>query len=463
MKVAKFGGSSLANGAQIQKVIDIIKSDSNRRIVVVSAPGKRKDTDTKVTDLLIKYCNTVSQGEDITGIQNKIIKRYQAIAGHFGLPDTALEPIVEGITKLATQVFPSRAYQMAAFKAAGENNNAKLIAAIFNHQQIPAEYLDPKTIGLTVTDVPDDAQILPSSYEKLAQTLTQRTKVAVVPGFFGYNTSGEVCTFSRGGSDVTGAILARAVAATEYENFTDVDAIYAANPNIVPNPKKITNLTFREMRELSYAGFSVFHDEALIPAIEGKIPVVVKNTNHPSLPGTLISEHKKINHDDVVAGIASDSGFTGIYIRKYLMNKQVGFTLKLLEILAKLNISYEHMPSGIDDLTIIIRSNQLTPELETQIRAEIESEIHPDDFQIQHNYTMVMIVGEGIQDRVGTMAAATASIAQAGVSIVMVNHGASPVSITFGIRTADADAAVQGLYDTFIAHQPIEIFAEKTF
>ncbi|GAF40588.1 aspartokinase [Agrilactobacillus composti DSM 18527 = JCM 14202] len=231
--------------------------------------------------------------------------------------------------------------------------------------------------------------------------------------------------------------MAKAVAAEEYENFTDVDAIYAANPNIIPNPRKITHLTFQEMRELSYAGFSVFHDEALIPAIEGKVPVVVKNTNHPDLPGTLISETKPIDQKNIVSGIASDSGFTGIYLRKYLMNKQVGFTLKLLQILADFGVSYEHMPSGIDDLTIIIRSRELTPDLEAKIQSRIESEIHPDDFQITHNYAMVMIVGEGIQDRIGTMAAATASIAAANVSIVMLNTVPPqfPSPLGFGILT----------------------------
>ncbi|MCH4171011.1 MAG: aspartate kinase [Lactobacillus sp.] len=456
MKVAKFGGSSLASGGQLQKVIDIIKADPKRKIVVVSAPGKRTKDDTKVTDLLIKYCNTVINNEDPTGIQSKIIQRYRAIGEHFNLPDGELQPIITGIEQLATQVFPSRAYQMAAFKAAGENNNAKLVAAVFNHQGIPAQYMNPKDIGLIVTDVPNDAQILDFSYKQLAG-LSEYTKTLVIPGFFGYNQAGEVCTFSRGGSDITGAIVAKAVAAEEYENFTDVDAIYAANPSIIPNPRKITHLTFQEMRELSYAGFSVFHDEALIPAIEGKVPVVVKNTNHPDLPGTLISETKPIDQKNIVSGIASDSGFTGIYLRKYLMNKQVGFTLKLLQILADFGVSYEHMPSGIDDLTIIIRSRELTPDLEAKIQNRIESEIHPDDFQITHNYAMVMIVGEGIQDRVGTMAAATASIAAANVSIVMLNHGASPVSITIGIRDSDADQAVKSLYDTFINHKPVQL------
>ncbi|MFD1671128.1 aspartate kinase [Agrilactobacillus yilanensis] len=456
MKVAKFGGSSLASGGQLQKVIDIVKADPNRKIIVVSAPGKRNKEDTKVTDLLIKYCNVIINDGDVTGIQDKIIRRYQSIAGHFGVPLENIADIEIGIRQLATQVFPNRSYQMAAFKAAGENNNAKLVAAVFNHEGIKAHYMDPLKIGLRVTDVANDAQILPSSYQKLAR-LSEYTDTLVIPGFFGYNAKNNICTFSRGGSDITGAIVAKAVAAERYENFTDVDAIYAANPNVVENPRKITHLTFREMRELAYAGFSVFHDEALIPAIEGKIPVVVKNTNHPNLPGTLISETKEIDYDNVVSGIASDDGFTGIYIRKYLMDRQVGFTLKILQVLADLNISYEHMPSGIDDLTVIIRSNQLTPELEALVQERIEAAIQPDDFQIEHDYAMVMIVGEGIKDRVGTMAAATASVAIAGVSIVMVNHGASPVSITIGVRKEDADLAVKSLYRTFVNHETVHL------
>ncbi|WP_125980218.1 aspartate kinase [Loigolactobacillus iwatensis] len=448
MKVAKFGGSSLATSTQLQKVINIIRADSKRKVIVVSAPGKRFSGDQKVTDLLIKYAQLVLAKEPVTEVQQQILARYQEIATGFDLPASEFQPISEHILNLPNQTYKNDAYLLDAFKAAGEDNNAKLIAAILNHLGVPSHYLSPSESGLVVSDQPGDAQVLEESYAKLATFKKSKTTL-VIPGFFGYTENGDICTFSRGGSDITGAIFSRAFKAELYENFTDVNAIYAADPHIVPNPEPIDHLTFREMRELSYAGFSVFHDEALIPAIEGGISVRVKNTNQPTKPGTLISARKIYDAKKPISGIASDAGFLGIYIRKYLMNKQVGFVATILQILAKHHVSFEHIPSGIDDLTVIIRESELTPELEPKVLHDIREAIHPDDLRIIHNYALVMIVGEGIQDHIGMMAKATNSIAQSGVSIVTLDHGASPVSIMFGVREKDAQNTVRGLYKTF--------------
>ncbi|MDC4186799.1 aspartate kinase [Loigolactobacillus coryniformis] len=448
MKVAKFGGSSLASSNQLQKVIDIIRGDSKRRAVVVSAPGKRFADDRKVTDLLIDYANVVLKKANPVAIQHAILARYQEIATGFNLPAREFQPIHDHIMQLPDHDYPSADYLLDAFKAAGEDNNAKLIAAILNHLGMPSHYLSPREAGLLVSATPGDAQVLPESYAQLAAFKKSKT-LLIIPGFFGYTKDGQICTFSRGGSDITGAIFARAFKAELYENFTDVDAIYAASPNIVAHPAAIEHLTFREMRELSYAGFSVFHDEALIPAIEGGVSVRVKNTNHPLKPGTLISARKIYDPKRPISGIASDTGFLGIYIRKYLMNKQVGFVFKVLQILAEYGISFEHIPSGIDDITIVIRERELTPELEPKVIKAIKEAIHPDDIRVIHHYALVMIVGEGIQDHIGMMAKATNSIAQAGVSIVTLDHGASPVSIMFGVREKDEYNAVRGLYKAF--------------
>ena len=248
------------------------------------------------------------------------------------------------------------------------------------HRGIEAHYVNPKDAGLFVTDEPGHAQVLPETYENLYQ-LRNRTGILVVPGFFGYNKAGDVLTFSRSGSDITGSILANGVKAELYENFTDVDAVYAVNPNIVKNPKGIRELTYREMRELSYAGFSVFHDEALSPTFQAGIPVNVKNTNNPSAPGTKIVSERK-NTNGPVVGIASDDGFCSIYIGKYLMNREIGFGRRLLQILEDLHLSYEHLPSGIDDISVILREDQLNEEIEKEVLARIQAELQADEVKI---------------------------------------------------------------------------------
>jgi Aspartokinases len=232
------------------------------------------------------------------------------------------------------------------------------------------------------------------------------------------------------------------------KTFTDVDAIYAANPQVVHHPIAIHNMTFREMRELSYAGFSVFHDEALIPAIQGDIQVVVKNTNHPSERGTLIASHKRVNPAYPVSGIASSPNFCGIYIRKYMLDKK-RFSQKILKLLAEYDLSYEHMPSGIDDLTVIMRQDQLTPELEDTLIRELVIALRPDEIHISHNYALLMVVGEGMANRTGIMSKATDALARQNVKLIMVNQGASEISMMFGIKQDEAKVAIKALYDTF--------------
>lgn len=448
VKVIKFGGSSLATSEQLAKVIKIMQSDPTRQCIVVSAPGKRNPTDTKVTDLLIRYATQVIDQQNFDDTLKLIINRYQEIADGFNLPESEFASIKETLIALPHQDYLNDDYLMAAFKAHGEKLNAQLVTKIFNTIGLPAKYLDPKQAGMLVTDVPDDARILPESYDKIRQWQTT-DQLLVVPGFFSYNEAGQICTFSRGGSDITGAIMSRGLDADLYENFTDVDAIYSVNPAIVENPHAISHMTFREMRELSYAGFSVFHDEALIPAIQGNIDVNVRNTNHPDEPGTIISAKIAPSKEYPVRGIASSSNFCGLYISKYLLNKEVGFTKKVLEILYKHNVSYEHMPSGIDDITIIIAEDSLTPKIEQELMQEIQDSIHPDEMHITHNYAVIMVVGEGMRDTVGLMARATTALAKAGIKLQMVNQGASEISIMFGVAHNAVNDAVSALYHEF--------------
>jgi aspartate kinase len=449
VKVVKFGGSSLASGTQVEKVYNIVLSDPNRKIVVVSAPGKRHSDDIKVTDLLISLGEKTLKGTNADDEFNTIINRYSSIADELGLSHTIIDEIKENLLSIMKQNKKSPELFIEAMKASGEDNNAKLIAAFFQHRGIEAHYVNPKDAGLFVTDEPGHAQVLPETYENLYQ-LRDRTGILIVPGFFGYNKAGDVLTFSRSGSDITGSILANGVKAELYENYTDVDAVYAVNPNIVKNPKGISELTYREMRELSYAGFSVFHDEALSPTFQAGIPVNVKNTNNPSAPGTKIVSERK-NTNGPVVGIASDDGFCSIYIGKYLMNREIGFGRRLLQILEDLSLSYEHLPSGIDDITVILHEDQLNEEIEKEVLARIQEELQSDEVKITRHLALIMVVGEGMRRSVGTTARAAKALAEAHINIDMINQGSSEVSMMFGVRAADEKRAVQALYNEFFA------------
>ncbi|MPQ22442.1 aspartate kinase [Carnobacterium divergens] len=447
MKVIKFGGSSLASATQLKKVFQIVKEDSQRKVVVVSAPGKRSKADDKVTDLLIDCGTKALLNEAYQPVLVKIISRYEEMAVDLNLDLAIIDEIKRDLETLALGDKSQPDYFLDAFKASGENNNAKLIAAYFNHEGLEATYINPMEAGLFVTDEPGNAQVLPESYERLYE-LRKQAGVLIVPGFFGYTKEGKLITFSRGGSDITGAILANGLQAELYENFTDVDAIYAANPNVVDKPQEIETLTYKEMRELSYAGFSVFHDEALYPAFKAGVPVQIKNTNNPHAVGTRIATTREKSPGAVV-GIASSPGFSSIYIEKYLMNREIGFGRKMLEILEDAGLSYEHTPSGIDDLTVILRSNQLTKSQENNLLKRLKADLKADKVVIQHNLALMMVVGEEMRCNVGTMAKASEALAEHGINIEMINQGSSEVSMMFGVQEADEDKALKALYQAF--------------
>src|SRR5699024_4785213 len=273
--------------------------------------------------------------------------------------------------------------------------------------------------------------------------------VVVIPGFYGYTNDGILATFSRGGSDITGAIIAAGIKAELYENFTDVDSVYSVNPAIIENPKEIRVLTYREMRELSYAGFSVFHDEALIPAFNAKIPVCVKNTNNPSASGTMIVAKKEEKEEKCVVGIASDTGFKSIYVSKFLMNREIGFGRKLFQILEEEQVSYEHAPSGIDDMSIIVRDSQLPDDKEELIVSRIKNELKTDTVTIHRDLALIMVVGEGMKETIGMAQTATVALGKAKVNIEMINQGSSEVSMMFGIKANGLNRAIKSLYHAF--------------
>lgn len=448
MKVAKFGGTSLANAEQIKKVCDIVVSDADRRLVVVSAPGKRYKDDIKVTDLLIALAEKCIKDGSAEAELNAVIERYAEIAKELNLSDEIVKVVADDLHRRVSLDRSNHEMFMDTLKAAGEDNSAKVVAAYLKSKGIDAEYIDPKVAGLLLSDEFGNARVLPESYDNLNK-LRDRKGIMIFPGFFGYSKKGDVVTFPRGGSDITGSILAAAIKADLYENFTDVDSVFAANPNIVDNPKPIPVFTYREMRELSYAGFSVLHEETLEPVYRMGIPVCIKNTNNPKAQGTLIAPSREVSEDNHVVGIASGTGFCTIYVSKYMMNREVGFGRKLLNILENEGLSYEHTPSGIDNISIVVEEEQLNKVNEERLINRIKDELKVDDIKIERGSSLVMIVGEGMLRTVGVSARATNALSKSGVNIEMINQGSSEVSMMFGIKAVDNVKAVKALYEEF--------------
>ncbi len=446
MKVVKFGGTSLADANQIKKVCDIVLSDSDRRIVVVSAPGKRFSADTKMTDMLIDCANYHLEGKDASQKLQKIIDRFAEIANDLGVP-AVMDEIESDLRKRMQVETDNLDRFMDNMKAAGEDNNAKVVAAYLSSIGENAKYINPKHARLILHGEFGEAQVADISYKYLSK-LKETDCICVFPGFFGYNEKGEVMTFPRGGSDITGAILAAAVDATCYENFTDVDYVYSVNPNLINQPQPIKSITYREMRELSYAGFNVYQEDALLPVYNVGIPVNIKNVNNPSCPGTLIQPGRE-SGDNPIIGIASDNDFCCIHMSKYLMNKEVGFGRRVLEVLESEGISFEHLPTGIDTMSVIIRENQLKGSKTEKVIKRITNELGVTDISIRHGLCIVMIVGEGMLHHVGIMAKAATAMAEAGVNIEMISQGSSEVSMVFVIKNSDSDRAVRALYQAF--------------
>lgn len=448
MKVAKFGGSSLATADQIRGVCDIVMADPERRLIVVSAPGKRHKEDIKVTDLLIacgkRYLEQGSADREL----GSVVGRYTEIAQQLDLTADISETIRADISRLLAADTSNSERYIDAIKAAGEDNCAKLVARFLSSIGADAQYVSPREAGLLVSDEYGNARVLPEAYENLS-ALRNNKGLMVFPGFFGYSPSGHVVTFPRGGSDITGSILAAAVMADVYENFTDVDGVFAASPGKVANPRIIPELTYSEMRELSYAGFTVLHDEALVPVYEAGIPVNIRNTNNPSAPGTMIVHERKDTSGPVV-GVAGDEGFCSIYVSKYLMNREIGFGRRLLQVLENEGLSYEHTPSGIDNISVILKEKGFDAAKEQRVVDRIKGELQVDDVEVERDLSLIMIVGAGMRHTVGIAARATGALAGAGVNIEMINQGSSEISMMFGVKTNDSAGAVRALYGEFL-------------
>lgn len=454
MKVCKFGGSSVADAAQINKVCDIMMSDRDRRVVVVSAPGKRSKSDTKVTDMLINCAERAMEDFDVSREQEAIVQRFTSIVSDLGLDAALSEEITADIANRLASDRTDKGAFLDLMKAAGEDNSAKIVAAALRARGAAAIYLNPAKAGMLLEGPSGDAVLCDVSYGFLHDSIERAmwqpdNPIIVFPGFFGVNRDGKIATFPRGGSDITGAILAAAMKAECYENFTDVDNVYAVDPRVVPEVAHgIKEMTYREMRELAYAGFGVFHDEAVMPAFRAGIPINIRNTNHPDKPGTWIVPSRRVDECKVV-GIASDSGFVHVYVEKYMMNREVGFGRKLLQIFEEENVSFEHMPTGIDNITLIFRGSKFPPEIQARVLQRIKKELAPDSLVCERDHALIMVVGEGMQHTVGTAARAAKALAEAGVNIELINQDASEISIMFGVRESERARAVTVLYHEF--------------
>lgn len=446
MKVCKFGGSSVSSAEQILKVIDIVTSDAGRRVVVVSAPGKRFKGDEKVTDMLIGCATRALAGDDYSADIEQLVERFETIRAELSLGEPLVDFVKSELSRRLVATVDNAGKFMDSVKALGEEFSARFCAEAFTARGFQATYVDPKDAGMLLSDEYGNAQLLPESSARLKAHLLAIPGIIIFPGFFGYTRAGGIATFSRGGSDITGAILAAALEAEVYENFTDVDSVYPVDPRIVPEVKKgIAKMTYREMRELSYAGFGVFHDEAVLPAIRAAVPINIRNTNHPDEPGTMVVQTRATTPGYVI-GIASSRGFGTILVEKYLMNREVGFVARLLTILADEGLSFEHIPTGVDSVSVLLRDNLFGETVKARILARIKAELAPDLVSYESGLAIVMVVGEGMRTTVGTCRKVVGILSDAGVNIEMINQGSSEISMMFGIREASLHDAVRALY-----------------
>ena len=433
-KVVKFGGSSLASAEQFKKVGNIIRADESRVYVVPSAPGKRNSADTKVTDMLLHAYETASKGEDITGEMAAIKARYDEIITGLGL-DFSLDRDFEEITEKLTAE-PLMDYAASR----GEFLNGKIMAAYLGITFIDAA----EVIFLNAEGNLNDYK----TYKTLGQRLKENER-AVIPGFYGMGKDGNVKTFSRGGSDVTGSIVAKACRADVYENWTDVSGFLVADPRIVPNPKAIKYITYRELRELSYMGASVLHEDAIFPVRHCGIPINIRNTNAPEDNGTWIVESTCQKQDYVVTGIAGKKDFCTIFISKAMMNSEIGFGRKVLQAFEENNISFEHMPSGIDTMTIVVHADEFIHKEQSVVSA-IHRLAEPDSVEIESGLALVAVVGRGMKSASGTAGKLFTALAKEGINIRMIDQGSSELNIIIGVDNKDFETAIKAIYNTFI-------------
>ena len=433
-KVVKFGGSSLANAEQFQKVGDIIRSDESRRYVVPSAPGKRFDEDIKVTDMLYGCYDAASKGEDITEKINAIKARYYEIIKGLGL-SLSLE---EEFKKIDEDFRAQAGIQYAASR--GEFLNGKIMAAYLGYDFVDAA---------SVIRFDKNGNLEAEETNKLLSKKLSKCQSAVIPGFYGACADGTVKTFSRGGSDVTGSLVAKAIHADIYENWTDVSGFLVTDPRIVHNPEPIEAITYRELRELAYMGASVLHEDAIFPVRREGIPINIRNTNRPEDTGTWIVESTCQKCRYTITGVAGKKGFCSVNIEKAMMNSEIGFGRKVLQAFEDNGISFEHIPSGIDTLTVFVHQDEFMDK-EQKVVSAIHRLADPDSIDIEADLALIAVVGRGMKSTRGTAGRIFSALAHANVNVKMIDQGSSELNIIIGVANDDFETAIKAIYDIFV-------------
>ncbi len=435
LKVTKFGGSSLSDAAHFRQVAAILKADPSRRYVVPSAPGKRFSADTKVTDMLYECYNKAKAKESIDEIYAKIVERYTSIISELGMSfDMTGE-----FEYVKNAILHASGRDYAASR--GEYLNGLILAKYLGYGFIDAE----NVIFFKEHGTFDSEK----THEVLSEEL-KNFKTAVIPGFYGVMPNGTIKTFSRGGSDITGSIVARAANATIYENWTDVSGFMMADPRIIDNPRSIDTITYRELRELSYMGATVLHEDAIFPVRNAKIPINIKNTNKPEDKGTMIVHAcDEYDTDRVITGVAGKKGFSTITIENDMMNSEIGFVRKVLEVLENFELSWEHIPSGIDTMSIVIASSELEGKCE-KVLAALERAVNPDHLSIEHNLSLIAVVGRGMVEAKGTSARVLSAVAVSDTNIRMIDQGSSEMNIIIGVEEKDFEKSLKAIYNEFV-------------
>lgn len=437
-KVVKFGGSSLASAEQFKKVGDIIRADETRRFVVPSAPGKRNSNDTKVTDLLYKCYRAAEKGHtDFDKVLTEIKARYQEIIDGLGLGLSLEEDF-----NIIEEKFKNHAGEEYA-ASRGEYLNGKIMADYLGY-----EFVD----SAKIIRFDGEGQFDMEMTNRLTREYLKDKENAVIPGFYGAMEDGTVKTFSRGGSDITGSIVAGALDADLYENWTDVSGFLVTDPRIIENPKSIDTITYRELRELSYMGATVLHEDAIFPVRKAGIPINIRNTNRPEDAGTMIVEDTCKKPAYTITGIAGKKGFCSLFIEKSMMNSEIGFGRKVLQVLEKEGISFEHLPSGIDTMTLFIHQDEFA-EKEQQVISGIHRAVNPDFMELESDLALIAVVGRGMRSNRGTAARIFAALAHANVNVKMIDQGSSELNVIIGVRNEDFEIAVKAIYDIFVTTQ----------
>ncbi len=439
-KVVKFGGSSLADANQFVKVANIIKADESRRYVVPSAPGKRFSKDTKVTDMLYACYDLAARGGDFTELFEAIVKRYMDIVKELGLK------IEDRLTREFSTIrmsFLARAGRDYA-ASRGEYLNGIILA-----NYLGFEFID----AADVIFFGEDGKLMLKETCRAVKERLEKLNNAVIPGFYGSMPNDTVKTFSRGGSDITGSIVAAAMNADLYENWTDVSGFFVTDPRIVPDPEPIRSITYRELRELAYMGAGVFHEDAIFPVRQAGIPINIKNTNRPEDAGTMITEWAPLDSSPyVITGIAGKKGFVTVTIEKDMMNSELGFGRRVLEVFENNGISFEHMPSGIDTMSIIVHKDEFEAKEQMIIKA-IEDDVHPDKIDIDRDVALLAVVGRGMKAQRGTAARIFAALAHAKVNVKMIDQGSSELNVIVGVTCEDFETSVKAVYDIFVTQR----------